>query len=387
MKKPQQDNKLIFILNAGSSSLKFALISEYMNKVLYGIVSEIGKHPILTINGNIKSIECISHKDALKKILESIAEYGISMKQIRAVGHRVVHGGINLTVPALTTPGVIKEIAACTHLAPLHNPHNLSGINAIADLFPKLPQIACFDTAFHSSNPTVATSYALPINYVSEGFRRFGFHGLSYSSIVENLPRLSGQPLPSKLLAFHLGNGASECAIVDGKSVATTMGYSPLGGLTMGTRTGDIDGIAVLRLAESLGIPETKSLLNEQSGLAGLTGGTSNMAELLASRAPEAKFAVEHFCYWAVRHAGSMIAAMGGLDAIVFTGGIGENAHLVRSKIICGLRWVGVEISEARNRDGSLCIHHPQSRSEIWIVPADEEKEIARHVVRALFQG
>lgn len=191
--------------------------------------------------------------------------------------------------------------------------------------------------------------------------------------------------MPSKLLAFHLGNGASECAIVDGKSVATTMGYSPLGGLTMGTRTGDIDGIAVLRLAESLGIPETESLLNEQSGLAGLTGGNSNMAELLVSQAPEAKFAVEHFCYWAVRHAGSMIAAMGGLDAIVFTGGIGENAHSVRSKIIHSLSWMGVEISEARNRDGSLRIHHPHSRPEIWIVPADEEKEIARHVVRALF--
>ena len=385
MEKIQQENKLIFVLNAGSSSLKFALLGKGMNKVLYGLVSEIGKHSTLTVAGDARSIECISHKDALKKIFDAVAEYGISMKQIRAVGHRIVHGGVNLTSPMLVTQDVITEIRACQRLAPLHNPHNLSGINAIAALFPELPQIACFDTAFHSSNPTVATSYALPTNYVSEGFRRFGFHGLSYSSIVENLPKLSGHPLPSKLLAFHLGNGASECAIVDGKSVATTMGYSPLGGLTMGTRTGDIDGIAVLRLAESLGIPETESLLNEQSGLAGLTGGKSNMAELLASQAPEAKFAVEHFCYWAVRHAGSMITAMGGLDAIVFTGGIGENAHSVRSKIIHSLSWLGVEISEARNRDGSSCIHHPHSRSEIWIVPADEEKEIARHVVRVLF--
>ena len=384
MEKERHDSKLIFALNAGSSSLKFALINELMNKVLYGLVSEIGKNSILTVNGNIESIDCTSHKNALEKIFTSIAKHGISMKQTCAVGHRIVHGGVNLTAPMRVTSDVIAEIRACQHLAPLHNPHNLSGINAIADIFPELPQIACFDTAFHSGNPAVATSYALPINYVSEGFRRFGFHGLSYSSIVETLPKLSGHPLPGKLLAFHLGNGASECAIVDGKSVATTMGYSPLGGLTMGTRLGDIDGIAVLRLAESLGIAETESLLNERSGLAGLACGKSNMAELLASQAPEAKFAVEHFCYWAVRHAGSMIAAMGGLDAIAFTGGIGENAHSVRSKIIRGLSWLGVEISEARNRDGSLRIDHPNSRSEIWIVPADEEKEIARHVVRAL---
>ncbi len=384
MEKVQRDDQLIFVLNAGSSSLKFSLIDKFMHKVLYGHVSEIGRNSTLTVNDDVESIQCKSHKDALEKIFAAVDKYGISMKKICAVGHRVVHGGKNLTAPMLVTPDVITEIESCQHLAPLHNPHNLSGINAIAALYPELPQIACFDTAFHSSNPTVATSYALPINYVSEGFRRFGFHGLSYSSIVENLPILSGHPLPSKLLAFHLGNGASECAIVDGNSVATTMGYSPLGGLTMGTRTGDIDGIAVLRLAASLGIPETESLLNEQSGLAGLAGGKSNMKELLASQAPEAKFAVEHFCYWAVRHAGSMIAAMGGLDAIVFTGGIGEKAHSVRSKIIHGLSWLGVEISEARNRDGSVRIHHPHSRSEIWIVPADEEKEIARHVVRAL---
>ncbi len=378
---------MILVLNAGSSSIKFAIISECLRHILSGSVSDIGECAKLKVNNKITSIECQTHKEAIKKIFDILVKTDISTEKIIAAGHRVVHGGQNLIEHTLVSPDVIAEIKACQHLAPLHNPHNLSGIDAIAALLPDLPQVACFDTAFHSSNPKVATSYALPINFTSDGIRRFGFHGISYSGIVDVLPNLSGEPLPSKLLALHLGNGASECAIFNGKSVATTMGYSPLAGLTMGTRAGDIDGTAVLRLAESLGIPKAEFLLNEQSGLAGLTGGISNMAELLASQAPEAKFAVEHFCYWAVRHAGSMIAAMGGLDAIVFTGGIGENAHLIRREIITRLSWLGIDLDNARNKDGSSYIHSPHSQKKVWIVRADEEIEIARHVVRVLSGG
>ena len=236
---------------------------------------------------------------------------------------------------------MIAAIDRCSALAPLHNPHNLAAITTLARLAPDLPQTATFDTAFHATNPEVAARYALPAQIEARGLRRYGFHGTSYASLVRHMPRLTGAALPKRLLAFHLGNGASICAIRDAQSVATTMGYSPLGGLTMGTRTGEIDGNAVLRLAEEDGIAATQHLLNKESGLRGLSGGLSDMRALLEADTPETRFAVEHFCYWAVRHAGSLIAAMEGVDAVAFTGGIGENAAPIRARIFEGLAWLG----------------------------------------------
>ena len=239
-----------------------------------------------------------------------------------------------------------------------------------------MTQFATFDTAFHATNPDVARRYAIPAAEDAKGLCRYGFHGISYSGLVERLPRLSGRPLPSRLLALHLGNGASLCAIRDGHSVATTMGYSPLDGLTMGTRCGAIDGNAVLRMASEHGIAEAARILNHGSGLKGLAG-HSDMRALHAAKTPEAGFALHHFAYWAVRHAGSMIAAMGGLDALAFTGGIGENDAWLRARIMEGLAWLGLCFDAERNMASASSLHAEDSTITAWIVPADEEGTIA----------
>jgi acetate kinase len=235
-------------------------------------------------------------------------------------------------------PEAVAAIEACVPLAPLHNPANLAGIRAIATIAPDLPQFASFDTAFHATMPEVEHTYALPADLRAQGFRRYGFHGISYASLTGHL-RERGE-LPRRLLAFHLGNGSSVCAILDGRSVATSMGYSPLEGLVMGTRTGSIDGMAVLEIAKARGIEETERLLNRDSGLKALAG-NSDMRELLARDDAEARFAVEHYCYWAVRQGASLVAAMGGVDELAFTGGIGENAEPVRERIRAGLGFLG----------------------------------------------
>jgi acetate kinase len=269
---------------------------------------------------------------------------------------------------------VLRQIEACVPLAPLHNPANLVGIRAVAALAPHLPQYAAFDTAFHATNPEVAVTYALPRAERDRGLRRYGFHGISYAALVRVL-RARG-PLPRRLLACHLGNGCSMAAILEGRSVATTMGYSPLDGLTMGTRAGGIDGNAVLRLAELHGVERAGRILNRESGLLGL-GGLSDVRALHAAGTPEARFALQHFAYWAVRHAGSMVAAMGGLDAVVFTGGIGENDPLMRKEILSGLSYLGVSSDERRNARNETTLHDATSRVVILLVPADEERQIA----------
>lgn len=327
---------MLLVVNAGSSSVKLAVYDAALTQVAQARSERIG------IGGHA------THLEALEACL---AEMGLPLSAVTAAAHRVVHGGAGLTHPALLTPEIIAEIEACIPLAPLHNPANLTAIHALQRLAPDLPQYASFDTAFHATNPAVATRYALPPGAEALGLRRYGFHGISYASLVRSLPKL-----PKRLLALHLGNGASLCAILNGQSVATTMGYSPLSGLTMGTRTGDIDGNAVLRLAEVHGLEEATRILNRASGLLGL-GGNSDMRALHAAGTPEAAFAVDHFAYWAIRHAGSMIAAMGGLDAVAFTGGIGENDSDLRARITKGLSWVG-EI-------------------QVLIIPAEEERQIA----------
>ncbi|MDT8327926.1 MAG: acetate kinase, partial [Roseovarius sp.] len=278
----------------------------------------------------------------------------------------------------------IASIDRCATLAPLHNPHNLAAITTLTRLAPGLPQCASFDTAFHATNPEVAARYAVPAEIEARGIRRYGFHGISYASMVRHMPDVTGAAFPARLLAFHLGNGASICAIRDGKSLATTMGYSPLGGLTMGTRTGEIDGNAVLRLAEEDGIAATHHLLNRESGLRGLSGGLSDMRALMAEDTPEACFAIDHFCYWAIRHAGSLIAAMEGVDAVAFTGGIGENAAPIRARIFEGLAWLGAQLDEAANARCDTRLHAPGSALTGWIVPAQEERMIAADAHRIL---
>lgn len=327
---------MLLVVNAGSSSVKLAAFDQALTRRAEARSERIG------IGG---------HPDHLTALEACLDEMGLPLATFTAAAHRVVHGGADLTAPARLTPDIVAQIEACIPLAPLHNPANLTAIRALTRLAPDLPQYASFDTAFHATNPEVATRYALPAQAEALGLRRYGFHGLSYASLVRRVT-----PLPRRLLALHLGNGASLCAILDGRSVATTMGYSPLSGLTMGTRTGDIDGNAVLRLAEVHGLDEAARILNRASGLLGL-GGNSDMRALHAAGTPEATFALDHFAYWATRHAGSMVAAMGGLDAVAFTGGIGENDAAMRARIVGGLSFLG--------------------RFEILVIAADEERQIA----------
>jgi acetate kinase len=348
----------ILVMNAGSSSIKCALFDDDLAEVLRIEATGIGEEGCLTVSGKSHSAALPDNAAALDAVLAALNKAGINLDDLRGVAHRVVHGGQDLTQSVRITPDIRARIQACIGLAPLHNPHHLAAIDALAQRAPELAQYASFDTGFHADNPDVARTYAIPQTPDTHDIRRYGFHGISYASLVRALPDQSGTALPSRLLAFHLGNGGSICAIRDGKSVATTMGYSPTSGLTMGTRSGDIDPIAVLNLARAIGIERTDQMLTRESGLLGLSGLSSDMRTLTTSPAPGAKRAVDHFCYWAARHAGSMIAAMGGLDAIAFTGGIGENSREIRENILDKLAWAGN-------------VPH-------WIVPAQEERHIAR---------
>ena len=374
----------ILVLNAGSSSIKFAVFGPDLDEKITGIAAEIGGASFLRIDGSDSQIPFIDHRSALQAILAALESRGFPLASLKAAGHRVVHGGRKLTGPVRVNTEVRAEIAACSPLAPLHNPHNLAAIDTLAELAPDLPQFASFDTSFHATNPEVATRYAIPKMMETKGIRRYGFHGLSYASLTRLLPEVSGQPLPSRLLAFHLGNGASLCAIHNGQSVATTMGYSPLDGLTMGTRSGGIDANAVLRLVEDHGLERTKAILNHESGLLGLSGGKSDMRKLMLDHSADSDFAIEHFCYWTLRHAGSLIAAMEGLDAIAFTGGIGENALAVRARILRGLEWLGARLDPDANHRNATRLHADTSKIAIWIIPAREEEMIARDALSLL---
>lgn len=344
---------MILVLNAGSSSLKVEVFDPDLTSQISGQVTAVGGEGTLQLGETSTPVQTADHAAALTAMLAALDLQGFGVAQMQAAAHRVVHGGTILTAPARVTDVVIGAIRSCIPLAPLHNPNNLAGIEALLVAAPDLPQFASFGTAFHASNPEVATRYAIAQTQHDAGIRRYGFHGLSYANMVAEF----GADLPPRLLAMHLGNGASLCAILNGQSVATSMGYSPLSGLTMGTRSGDIDGAAVLRMSAAFGETETDRLLNNASGLKALAG-DYDMRALLARSDEDAVFAVDHFCYWAARHAGSAIVAMGGVDAVAFTGGIGENAAPVRDLIM-----------ERLSCFGKVPVH---------VVAADEEKQIAR---------
>lgn len=350
---------LILVVNAGSSSIKVALFGAGLKERLRGEVTGIGGAARMRLAGQGRSLPVPDHEAALLAILDALAERGIAPETLAGAGHRVVHGGQTLVAPAAITPEVEASIEAAVPLAPLHNPNALLAIRALRHIAPDLAQVGVFDTALHATNPEVARRYAIPAVHDAQGMRRYGFHGISYAALVEAL-----RPnLPRRLLARHLGNGASLCAIRDGVSLANTMGYSPLDGLTMGMRCGALDPAVALRLARELGVDRAETVLNTQSGLLGLAG-TNDMATLLGRDDAEARFAVDHFCYWAARHAGSMAVAMGGLDALAFTGGIGENAAEIRARIAGQLDFLG-----------DLPVH---------VIPAQEERQIARDVAATL---
>jgi acetate kinase len=309
------------------------------------------------------------------------AQAHLGSRRLAALGHRVVHGGMHHSRPARVTPELLDELEALVPLAPLHEPHNLAPIRMAMRLNPDLPQIACFDTAFHRTMPELNQAFALPYALYDEGIRRYGFHGLSYEYIASALPNVAPGIAGGRVVVAHLGNGSSACALKAGKSVATTMGFTALDGLPMGTRCGAVDPGIVLHLLQQKGLSAdaVNDLLYRKSGMLGVSGISSDFRELLASPEPRARFAVELFCHSVARHIASLAATLGGLDAIVFTAGVGENAAPVRAGICRACAWLGVQLDDAANERHGPRITAADSAVAAYVIKTDENLMIARH--------
>ncbi|MBN3806789.1 acetate/propionate family kinase [Paraburkholderia sp. Ac-20336] len=378
----------LLTLNAGSSSIKFALYDvDGLRRRATGLVEAIGGASRFKAKDDGQhqwdaSIDAPNHVDALQAIIEWIARE-MAGAVISAIGHRVVHGGMLFDRPVLITNEVIAQLRLLVPLAPLHQPHNLAGIDAAREAFGEVPQVACFDTAFHRAHPFLNDCFALPRELFYQGVRRYGFHGLSYEYIADYLRVHYPHHARGRVLVAHLGNGASMCAMRDGRSIASTMGFSALDGLPMGTRCGQVDpGVLLYLMQQGMDAQEISTMLYECSGLLGLSGGVSNdMRVLLASGSPEANEAIAYFVSRIRREVGGLAAALEGLDAIVFTGGIGENAAPIRERVLAGMAWIGVEIDETRNRANERVISSHLSRVLALRVPTDEEGMIARHTL------
>ncbi len=382
----------ILVLNAGSSSVRFALYTAEREpaRVLRGIISGIGVAPGFSAedtDGRPLPAELpaagaapLTHETALARLFDWLAERGHGDRLIGA-GHRVVHGGSRYAEPALLDASALAELETLVPMAPLHQPHNLAAVRVLMQLKPDLPQVACFDTAFHRTQPALAQQFALPREITAGGVRRYGFHGLSYEFIAGVLAEHLGSRADGRVIVAHLGNGASLCAMHERKSVATTMGFTALDGLVMGTRCGAIDPGVLLYLMREKGMaPDAvEDLLYRRSGLLGVSGVSSDMRELLASRDPRAREAVELFAYRMQRELGSLAAALGGLDALVFTAGIGERAAPVRAMVCERSRWVGITLDTAANEQHRSVISAPDSRVTVCVIPTNEELVIARH--------
>ena len=385
--------RFLLVLNAGSSSVKFSVFETDGTLALRwrGQIEGFGASPVFEVSENgapviSRPFETGSaespHKAAFAALFDWL--FGvIERNALIAAGHRVVHGGGVFTEPVVIDEDMLARIDSFSPLAPLHQPHNVAGIRAVADLVPGLTQVACFDTAFHRTIPAEAYTLALPKALRDAGLRRYGFHGLSYENIVERLTEHL-EPDQTKVIAAHLGNGASFCAIENGKSIETTMGFTALDGLVMGTRAGLLDPGVVLHLVQAynLSARELETLLYKRCGLLGLSGETNDMRTLLDSDAPEAELAVDCFVYRAAREIGALTAALGGLDALVFTAGIGERSAEIRQRICARLGWLGVELDPGANAAHRPRISAPDSRVAVLIIPADEEHIIAQHTLR-----
>ena len=384
---------VLLVLNAGSSSLKFALYGcgvdvESLELVYRGQVAGIGSNARFEVKdsdgneqplaGVAQNLELASHNQAIARVLDWIG--GHSGLSLTGVGHRVVHGGERHEQAALVDDDLLKSLTALNRLAPHHQPHNLSAIKAVREMNLSLLQVACFDTAFHASQPEVARRLPLPESYHRKGIRRYGFHGLSYEYVTSIVDRHNDGVLPERLVIAHLGNGASLCAVKNGVGVATTMGFSTLDGLIMGTRSGSLDPGVLLHLMheDNLGEAELSDLVYNQCGLLGLSGISSDMQTLLSSDRPEARRAVDSFCYSLQQHLGSLIAILQGLDGLVFTGGIGEHAAEIRARVCERLQWLGLELDESANVSHGPLISRPDSRVKAWVLPTNEELVIAR---------
>jgi len=389
----------ILVFNAGSSSLKFSLFVERGRELALDVRGQVerieGEGPARFIarrpDGQVVEERhwaekaYVGHAGAVRAVL-AFVRGALGDDALACVAHRVVHGGAVFTGPARIDDAVLARLQTFVPLAPLHQPHNLAPIRLLRELDPSLPQVACFDTAFHRTMPEVAERFAIPEELHLAGLRRYGFHGLSYEFVASVLPSLAPAAAHGRTVVMHLGNGASMCALRGGRSVATTMGFSVLDGLCMGTRPGSLDPGAVLWLAEERGLAPRaiEHLLYDQSGLLGVSGMTSDMRTLLASSDPRARLAVDLFVYRIVRELGSLSAALGGLDAVVFTGGIGENAAAIRERTCRDAAWLGVELDPAANVAGGPRISTDPGTTSAWVVRTDEELMIARHARRLM---
>ncbi len=394
-------NKYLLVINAGSSSIKFSIYQKAISFPLRveatGQIDGIGSQPGFTVKDAQGAVltDCLlsadevhNHAGAIIIIRSWLLEY-IRDGALLAVGHRVVHGGQHYFAPILIDEKVLIDLESLIPLAPLHQPHNLAAIRALLEIMPTLPQVACFDTAFHRTQPDVAQRCALPRRFADVGVRRYGFHGLSYEYIVSVLPELDATLAKARIIVAHLGNGASLCAIQSGRSIATTMGFSPLDGLVMGTRCGSLDPGVLLYLMDhhNMDAHALEQLLYYQSGLLGVSGISNDMRSLLDSDDPQAKEAIDLFVYRAGREIGSLVAALGGLDALIFTGGIGEHSAEIRAKICRQAEWLGLELDDSANEAGVIRISAPDSKISTWIVNTDENLMIAQHTWRQIPEG
>ena len=386
----------ILIINAGSSSIKFSVFDTAADRSLgagaHGQVSGIGSTPRIEVADAPgrelfdQPAAITDHQGAIAAIQDWFAAHIGDEARFAGIGHRIVHGGMTYSEPVLIDDVVIAALEALVPLAPLHQPHHIAAIRAFKAASPNVPQVACFDTAFHRVQPPLAQQFALPREITAKGVRRYGFHGLSYEYIVSALPQFAPACSRGKLVVAHLGNGASLCAIEDGRSIATTMGFTPVDGLMMGTRTGVLDPGVILFLLQHEGMDAAaiETLIYERSGLIGVSGESSDMSNLLASSSPAAREAVDLFTYRIRRELGSLAAALGGLDALVFTGGIGEHAAEIRARVCGDAHWLGVRLDEPANAGGGPCISVPGSPVSAWVVPTDENLMVARHTRRLL---
>jgi acetate kinase len=386
------DEPLIGVINAGSSSLKFSFY-EGAKRLLAGQVDGLGARPAASATGpdgeaiappDLGSAPPMTPSEVLPAVMPW-ARQRLGGRRLAALGHRVVHGGMRHSRPARVTPELLDELEALVPLAPLHEPHNLAPIRMALTLNPELPQVACFDTAFHRQMPEVARRFALPRALWDEGLYRYGFHGISYEYIMEAL----GRAAPARVVIAHLGNGASMAAVRDGRSVDTTMGFTPAGGFMMGTRSGDLDPGLIVYLINQQGYDgqRLERLVYHQSGLLGVSGISSDVKTLLEKRTvePNAALALEMFCYQMRKHIGALAAVLGGLDLLVFTGGIGERAAPVRLEACRGLEHVGIKLDKQRNEVHADPISSPDSTCIVRVIPANEDLMIARHTHRVIF--
>ena len=387
---------LALVINAGSSSLKFSIFDTdprgEPELLAGGQIEGIGVKPRFKAESAAgdglvdESYDAGSgHRGATQRLIHWLAAY-LDGRDIAVVGHRVVHGGTRYAAPVLVDGEVMEELERLVPLAPLHQPHNLKAIEAVAIAHAGVPQVACFDTAFHQGQPFEADTFALPKAYYAGGLRRYGFHGLSYEFIARELEALNPALAAGRVVVAHLGNGASCCALKAGRSRDSTMGFTALDGLPMGTRCGQIDPGVLLYLLEERGlsVSELSELLYKESGLKGLSGISSDMRDLEASDSEDAAKAIRYFVYRVRREVAALAAALEGLDGLVFTAGIGEHGRHVRATVCQGLTWLGVELDDAANAANAPVISTPASAVEVRVIPTDEEKMIALHALRVI---